>query len=222
MLNGFWPAGDRFLNYSNLPIELLGVVVNSSLAARSSCLIRLSPAATKASLFRPGEKAFEIAEIVKIGGDGVIIKNLVSNTLEYLTFWEKMPFPSHQPQAPSLPRVRLKSSGKITVDISAEVLRHYSNNIGEILDSAYAAPRYRNEKDGRKSIEGFEISRIKKDGIVDYLGFRDGDILVEVNGEALDSLEKVLKFISQIQNWPQAELIVLRGTHQLKIVFQRK
>ncbi len=90
------------------------------------------------------------------------------------------------------------------------------------MDSAYATPHLRTEKDGKQSIEGFEISRIKKGGIADRLSLQDGDIVLAVNGETIDSLEKVMKFVSQVQNMPQAVMTVLRGTQKIQIAFTRK
>ncbi|TRZ84132.1 hypothetical protein D4R89_13860 [bacterium] len=216
------PSEDLSLSYSSLPLELAGVIVNSSESAGSVCMIKLRYEPKNVRLFHQGEKAFEIAEIVRIEDKRVIIKNMVSNTLEYLTFLKNKPFPSPQPVVLPLPRVVMKSAGEITVDISTNILHYYTNNLAEILDSAYATPRYRTEKDGKKTIEGFEITRIKKDGIVDHLGFQDGDIILDVNGETLDSIEKVMKFIGQVKNIPQAELTVLRGTKRLKVVFHQK
>jgi type II secretion system protein C len=222
MLNGFRPAEKLSFPYSNLPLDLVGVVVSSNSPSRSVCLIRLSQAPKNADLFQPGDKAFEIAEIQKIGTDGVIIKNLVSNTLEVLTFLKNKPLPAPLSADQSLPRVMTNPAGEIAVDISADILHHYTINLGEILNSAYAAPHFRNEKDGKKAIEGFEISRIKEGGIVGHLGFRNGDIILDVNGETLDSLEKVLKLVGQVQTMPQAELTVQRGAQRLKMVFHRK
>jgi membrane-associated protease RseP (regulator of RpoE activity) len=105
---------------------------------------------------------------------------------------------------------------------AADVLDHYTNNLSEILDSAYAAPHFRQEKDGKQSIEGFEISRIKKGGIADRLSLQNGDIVLAVNGKTMDSLEKVMKLVSQVQNMPQAVMAVLRGTQKITIAFTRK
>jgi type II secretory pathway component PulC len=218
----FPPAQDPPPIFSNLPLELLGIVINSGSPAKSVCLIRFALPPKNIETVRPGERAFELAEIQKIDSDGVVIKNLVSNSLEYLTFLKNRPFPHHPPSIPSSPQVTAISADRINMNISADVLDHYTNNLSEILDSAYAAPHFRKEKDGKQSIEGFEISRIKKGGIADRLSLQNGDIVLAVNGETMDSLEKVMKLVSQVQNMPQAVITVLRGTQKIKIAFTRK
>lgn len=213
------PSEDLSLSYSSLPLELVGVIVNSRQSSGSVCMIKLRYEPKNVRLFHQGEKAFEIAEIFRIEDKRVIIKNPISNTLEYLTFLKSRPFPPPQPAAMPLPRVVMKSASEVTVEISPDILQYYVKNLAEILDSSYATPRYRTEKDGRKTIEGFKITRIKKGGIVDHLGFQDGDVILDLNGETLDSIGKVMALIGRIKNIPRADMTVLRGSKRLKIVF---
>jgi type II secretion system protein C len=208
--------------FSNLPLELLGIVLNSESPTNSVCLIHFTLPPKNTETFRQGDKVFDLAEIQKIDSDGVIIKNLVSDSLEYLTFLKNRPFPNHPPSLPPFPQVTAISADKININISADVFDHYTKNLSEILDSAYAAPHFRNEKDGKQSIEGFEISRIKEGGIADRMRLQNGDIILAVNGETMDSLEKVMKLVSQVQNMPEAKLTVLRGTQKIGIAFTRK
>jgi len=170
----------------------------------------------------PGEKAFELVEIQKIDSDGVVVKNLVSNSLEYVTFLKNRPFPPLPPSIPCLPQVMAISAKRIDIKISADVFDHYTKNLLEILDSAYAAPHFRKDQDGRQSIEGFEISRIKEGGIADRLSLMNNDIILAVNGETMDSLGKVMKLAGQVRNMPQAVMTVLRGTQKIGIAFTRK
>jgi membrane-associated protease RseP (regulator of RpoE activity) len=139
-----------------------------------------------------------------------------------LTFLKNRPFPNHLSSIPSAPQVTAISADRINVNISADVFDHYTKNLSEILDSAFATPHFRKEKDGKRSIEGFEISRIKEGGIADRMSLQNGDIILAVNGEAIDSLEKVMKLVSQVQNMPQAVMTILRGTQKIEITFTRK
>jgi type II secretory pathway component PulC len=208
--------------YSNLPLELLGIVFNSGSPTKSVCLIRFTLPPKSIEMICPGEKAFELVEIQKIDSDGVVVKNLVSNSLEYVTFLKNRPFPNHPPSLPPSPQVTAISADKININISADVFDHYTKNLSEILDSAYAVPHFLKGKDGKQSIEGFEISRIKEGGIADRMSLQNGDIILAVNGETMDSLEKVMKLVSQVQNMPQAVMTVLRGTKKIGIAFTRK
>ncbi len=79
--------------FSNLPLELLGVVLNSGTPSRSVCLIRFSLPPNAIETVGPGEKAFGLAEIRKIESGGVILRNLASDGLEFLAFSKDRPAP---------------------------------------------------------------------------------------------------------------------------------
>jgi type II secretory pathway component PulC len=218
----FTSVQDTQPNYSNLPLELQGIVLNIGSPSKSVCLIRFTLPPNKFETVRQGEKAFALAEIQKIESDGVIIKNLVSESVEYLTFSKNRPLILPLASIPSSPQVTAKSANRININIPVDVFSHYTNNLSEILDSAYAAPHLLREKEGKQTIDGFEISRIKAGGIAERMSLQNGDIILAVNGEKMDGLEKVMKLISQVQNLPQAVMTVLRGTQKIEISFTRK
>lgn len=218
---GILPTAARILTFSALPLDLIGVIVNERTPSNSVCLIRCDYLSKKDSIFQPGEKAFDFAEIKEILQGCVIIKNLVTNKQEYLTFLKNRPLGRHPPPLPS-PNIMAKSSDTITIDIPKETVNHYSQNFLDLLHSAFATPRYRKEKNGEKIIEGFEISRIKKDSIIGQLGFKDGDVILDVSGEPLDSLETVMRLLGQIQTMSQAKLTVQRSGQKLNFIFSKK
>jgi len=208
--------------YSNLPLELMGIVRNVGSPARSVCLIRFALPPNNVETLRSGEKAFELAEVQNIDTDGVVIRNLVSEGLEYLTFSKNRPSPIQPSPIPAVPQVTAISPDRIDINISTDVFEHYAKNLPEILDSAFAAPHFRKDKDGKQSIEGFEISRIKEAGIADRMKLQNGDIILAVNGEPLDSLATVMRLLGKIQNMAEGKMSVLRGGRKLDFVFKRK
>jgi hypothetical protein len=72
---------------SALPLELVGVMVDSAAPARSACLIRCSfPVPRRsASMLEVGANACDIAEITEIRQDAVVIRNIQTSRLETLT-----------------------------------------------------------------------------------------------------------------------------------------
>ena len=227
---GVLPAGLRFPRYTMLPLDLLGVIVNKTTPAGSVCLISrsspsqkndISPPGQKADVSQPGEKVFEFGEVREIRAEGVIIRNLVTNNSEYLTFPGKKPF-MKPPLPPPAPRITAQSPDMVAIDLPKDSVKNYLANLPELLGSAFAAPRYREGKDGQKTIDGFEISRIKEGGIVEQLNLKNGDVLLAVNGEPLDSLATVMRLLGRIQNMSEAKLTVLRGGRNMMFVYSRK
>jgi type II secretory pathway component PulC len=207
---------------SNLPLDLAGVVVDARDAGRSTCLVQLRPGPKTTGPLHPGENAFEMAEIRHIGSRGVIVRNVLTNRLECLAFPKDCPAPSPAPTAPPLPRLIPLEADKIEAEIPEEAIRYYTGNLAEILNSASAIPLLKNGPDGVQTIEGFEISLVKKDGIVERLGFQDGDVILAVDGEPLTSLESAIKFVGRAATMTRAELTVRRAGRNLTLIFRRK
>jgi type II secretory pathway component PulC len=207
---------------SNLPLDLAGVVVDARDAGRSTCLVQLRPGPKTTGPLHPGENAFEMAEIRHIGSRGVIVRNVLTNRLECLAFPKDRPAPSPAPPAPPFPRLIPLGPDKIEAEIPEEAIRYYTGNLAEILNSASAIPLLKNGRDGGQTIEGFEIGRIKSGGIVERLGFRDGDVILAVGGEPLTSLESAIKFVRRAATMTRAELTVRRGGRKLTLIFRRK
>jgi C-terminal processing protease CtpA/Prc len=108
------------------------------------------------------------------------------------------------------------------VIVPEETVRYYLNNLGLFLDSALAAPRFGTDAAGRSSIKGFEISRIRKGGIIESLGFKDGDVILAVNNQPLVSLPAALNTAVEIQGLQHVEILVLRDGKTLRFVFERE
>ncbi|RYZ88612.1 MAG: hypothetical protein EOP04_08960 [Proteobacteria bacterium] len=49
-------------------------------------------------------------------------------------------------------------------------------------------------------MEGYTLTRIKKDSMYEKAGFLDGDVIREINGVKLDSVPVALKAFDEIQN----------------------
>jgi type II secretory pathway component PulC len=217
---------------SALPVELVGVVVDAKAPFNSICLIRCTYPAARVGTFGPGERACDLAEVKEIGQDAVIINNLLTNRLERLTFPTTRVLGAAQPPAEArlpadaqvpVPRPVLKESPNlVTVELPESTVRHYLANLPEFLDSALATPRYRDTGNGPQSIEGFEIDRIKPASVVEQMGLKNGDVILELNGQPLDSLASVIRLFGQAQGMTQSRMTVLRNGQRLTFVLNRK
>jgi len=210
------------LPVSTLPLDLVGVIVNAAAPARSVCLVRRTYPAPRVDLFSTGESLYDYAEIREIRGDGVVLRNKITNGSELLVFNRDKPFVAAAPSPPHPAPVPIKDADGVKVTVAKETIAHYLTNLPELLDSAFAAPRYRDGQDGRRAVEGFEISRIKAGGAADQLGLKNGDVILDVNGEPLDGLPTVMRLLSRAQDLAQAKLTVLRNGQKMNFVIDRK
>jgi len=172
-------------------------------------------------MLRAGEIACDLAEIRQIRPDAVVIRNLQSDRLESLTLPEapgaKAPRPAAE-DATLDPVVVEDARGVISVEVPKAAVDQYLVNLTDLLASAQAVPRVRAAPGGRQVIDGFELRQVRPGSVVEKVGLKDGDVIVEVNGESLDGLPTVLRLFSQAQAAGQARLTVLRGSQRMTFV----
>jgi len=210
---------------SALPLELVGVMTDSSDPARSACLIRCTYPAPRrsASMLVVGATACDVAEISEIRPDAVIVRNLGTNRLELVELMSPAAPPAGRAaeEAPA-PLVVKATADVVDVEVPKASVSHYLLNLSELLSSAQATPRYIDGENGQRAVEGFEISQIKAGGVVEQIGLKNGDVILEVNGEKLDSLPTVMRLFGQVQAATRATLTVVRGSQRMTFVFNTK
>ena len=220
---------------SELPVTLLGVAMDSAMPARSACLVRCSYRGEKQTvslLLATGQRVCDVAEITEILRETVVIKNLLTNRLELLTLPRTDAAPNTTsatteppPTAPGVVESRgvVESPNIVTIEVRKDVVDRYLANLPELLSSAVATPHYRDVGNGQSIIEGFEINSIKEASAARQLGLRNGDVVLEVNGDKLDSAASVIRLLSQVPVMAQqAKLIVLREGRRMTLVVNVK
>jgi membrane-associated protease RseP (regulator of RpoE activity) len=115
-----------------------------------------------------------------------------------------------------------RTARRAALDLEDFDVDHYLEELPQLLDSAMAVPRYKDSGSGQRSVEGFEIGRIREASIVEQLCLRNGDVLLEVNGQPLDGLATVIQLLGQIQSMPQVTVTVLRNGQKVTFMFNRK
>jgi membrane-associated protease RseP (regulator of RpoE activity) len=220
------------LSLTALPLSLVGVIVDAAEPSNSICLIRCAYPVQSVGTFGPGESACDVAEVQEVRADAVVIRNLLANRSELLSLQEAKP-PATAPApadakppvqavpAPPLPVLR-RSSDVVTIDLPEASVTHYLANLPELLGSARATPRYRHTGFGQQTIEGFEIDQIKAGGVVEQMGLKNGDVVVDLNGQPLDSLPSVIRLFGQAQGMTQSRMTILRNGQRMTFVLNRK
>jgi len=237
----FAPAGSgqqpsEPLPSSMLPLRLVGVARDSSTPARSAGLIQCGhPEEKRAARFvAVGERACDVAEVSEVREEAVVIRNLLTNRLELLTLptsgrpsapptlaASEAPVERRPDEIPA-PHVQRLSPDVVKIELNKELLRRYMANLPEALGSALATPRYATGGSGPPAIEGYEMSRIKTGGIVEQLGLQDGDVLLEFNGQKLNSPAAVTGLLAQAQALEGSKMTVLRNGKRMTFLFSVK
>jgi len=216
---------EQTLQRTSLPMALVGVMVDSRDPSNSACLVRCAPPSERrgASFLEVGATACDLAEIREIRTDAVTIRNASTDQLELLPFSQSAAAGRDRLEAPPpAPAVRRESPDLVDVEVPKEAVEHYLVNLPELMKAARAAPRYQDAPNGQRLIEGFEITQISSGSVVEKLGLRSGDVILEVNGERLDSMAAVLRLLGQAQGMGQATLTVQRGTQRMTFRFNTK
>jgi type II secretory pathway component PulC len=213
---------------STLPLRLVAVMVDRESPAKSSCLVRCAYPTEKQGRFVAGQTACEMAEVREIRQREVVITNLLRSRIEILPLSDEqtkaaVPPAAEAPPGPAPPPpVVTESPEGVSVDLAKGSVEHYLGNLPDVLASALAAPRLRDGQNGAKSVDGYEIGSVKEAGTVEQLGLKNGDLILEVNGQPLDGLPTILRLLGQIQTLPQVKLTVLRKGQKVTVVFSTK
>lgn len=217
----------RALPRTSLPMTLVGVMVDSADPARSACLIRCTPATGRmhASFLQAGESACDQAVVEQIREDAVVLRNALTKELELLPLQadrvsagERVVAEAPVPE-PAIVEARTDS---VSVEVPKAAVEHYLVNLSELMASAQATPRFGDNASGQRVIEGFELRQVKVGSVVEKVGLRDGDVIVEVNGEKLDGLPAAMRLLGQAQTMAQARVTVLRGGQRMTFVLNVK
>jgi general secretion pathway protein C len=224
-LNGLamWAA----LPSSQLPLALVGVAVNAATPSQSVSMIRCAyPAATSAAaMFRAGQRACDVAEVVNIQSDAVVIRNLVTRRLERLPLHNVGTAPlaaAAMASAPPAPTIVKRSPAGVTVDVPKATVTHYLVNLTELLTAALATPHFQETGNGQRGMDGFQLGEIRPGSVVEQLGLQNGDVITAANGEKLDSMAAVIRLAGQAQNMGRATMLILRAGTPMTFVFNTK
>ncbi len=220
---------------SALPLRLTGVAVDSERPARSACLVACGDQAGRSRLFFVGDRACDSAEILAVQQDGVVIRNLAAGRMEFLAFTRAA---ARSPAKPGRPNPAAPDTARtsqsplaaspaappdtLRVVLDKAVVQQAVSNLPALLDSALAAPRFKDGAGSNRTIDGYELSRIREASLISQIGLQDGDVVVAVNGEPVDGPAGMLKLFGQLQSLTGGTLTVLRDGRRMTITIATK
>jgi type II secretory pathway component PulC len=205
------------LQPTTLPLRLTGLVVDVARPALNACVISCTVAGERGGVLRVGDRACGVAEIQEVRPDFVVIENLVTRRRELLSFSAPSAATAAAPERPAAAASARPTSQDVVVDLPKAAIEGYLANLPDLLSSALATPRYR-DVGAQRVVDGYELSQVRAGGAAEQLGLKDGDVITEINGQALDGLPTVMRLFGEAQTMPRATLVVLRAGLRLTFV----
>jgi general secretion pathway protein C len=191
---------------SQLPLGLAGTIVHFN-PKLSIATIEVRNRNVTLS-YRPDEEIDGVARIVRVERKKVIFTNLNNRRLEYIEIPEDVAF-NFDIKAPRPQEGGdvVQKNGEFEFSIKRTDLDGLTSNLSSLLQQARMEPRI--GADGQ--VDGFCFVSIQPATIYEKLGFRMGDCIKAVNGEAVNSPGKAMELYQMMKNSNFVQLGVERG-----------
>ena len=102
-----------------------------------------------------------------------------------------------------------------TKDVSRKDIKFYAKNPKQIWKDI-AITEVRNGK----SIEGFKITRIKRNSKMANLGLKKGDVIIRVNNVDLKSYKDALDIYAKIDKLEAVEIVIIRKNQEMELLYE--
>ena len=192
------------LEPTQLNLVLLGTVSGDRQSARA---VIEEKGKRKQDMYKVGD-SIQNAVIDKILRRDVVLK--VGDRYEKLSMEEpsspeEKPPPGRRYPGRSLRSPQSRMGRATTITLNRKNIQDSLQNINQLLTQVRIQPHF---KDG--VADGLAVSRLKRGSIFSKLGIRNGDILQQINGNALNSPEEIYGFYEELKSGTQASLQLSR------------
>ncbi|MFQ5710128.1 MAG: type II secretion system protein N, partial [bacterium] len=177
---------------TNMNLILKGTVTGSPAFARA--LIQQKGAA-QAEFVAVGEE-IDGARLVEIYRDKIILQQ--GDQLEALLLYD---------DAVTNPGNKWAKNSEVKVLSRTELNHRVFNNIDNVSKGVAVAPNF---VDGR--MDGFRVTRLEPNSVINDLGLRKNDIIKRVNGHKIDNLETALRLWENLKYEPSISVDVERNS----------
>lgn len=172
-------------NYSKAPKSKLKMVLIGTIVYADH---KKSIASINSGSYFLGESINKKAKVIKVSRLKVYIKNLLNNSIEYITTGKYI-------KSKAVNSTDIFKSEKKEYHVDRRLIDKVTGNLSSFLKDA--GTKILKNKNG--DVIGFELTYIKDGGIFDSLGLKVTDQLTEVNGIKLDSIGAVMKLVEQLK-----------------------
>jgi len=193
---------------SSLPLELVGTIVHAN-PNRSVATIRQSGGNQAVIPYLVDDDIVGMATLLKVERHRVIFRNKNNGRLEFIEMPHDLKFKLTlgAPAEPAITSATGIQQNGNTFNIARKTINQHLENIGQVLQSARAVP---NRDPITGEINGFRVLFIKPDSIFNELGIKPGDILQEVNGQRITSIQQAMEMYQNMRNASDISINLMR------------
>jgi general secretion pathway protein C len=192
---------------SKLSLGLIGTIV---FADPATSLASVSfTRSHETGVYRAGNEIGDLAEVIKIERDRLIIKNQLTKAIEYLPLGAYDPKRAVSKQAMEAPGARKE------FHVRRSLVDETLKDLPAFLHAARAVPVF--GSDGK--VSGFKLDWIEARSLYESLGLQQGDILREVNGIKIDSVARAYEIFEQFRNSSMIRLGAQRNGRPLDLTY---
>ncbi len=185
------------------------IVITISKKGKTSVLVRgdtidgyvLDAATAREALFLRGGKSYQLSLIESNKSPGVV------SSVKYSQ--EK----KEEPEEEAVVGEITDADGLTVVDRS--LLDHYSKNMKDIWKNIGIKEL---KEDGK--ITGFKVNFVKRESDFAKLGLRRGDVILSINGQALNSYNSAFDIYKNIDTMDSLTLKVRRGKEEMELEYE--
>lgn len=192
---------------SRLPLTLIGTIVLSN-PSKSVATIDLR-GQNRVLSYSPEQNIEDMARMVRVERNRAIFRNLNNGRLEFIEIADenRLSFRGQAPTAPSADREVIQESPNNFSIQRADLDRHLSN-LPSILQQATAVP-FRDPNTGE--VGGFRLVNFQPGSVYEQLGLQRMDIIREVNGEPVNSVQRAMELYNAFKTTDSVSLTVERN-----------
>lgn len=169
----------------------------------------------KQEMFKRGESVFGTGVLAKVERDKVFIRQ--NNQLTEISMADVFMInePARPPpDGPGSPQF-IKTIGKGVYVIDQKALQQVLDNPNQIMTEALLSPHIVGNKQ-----EGFVLKQIKKNGLYDGLGLKNGDVLLRINNYNIANPVNTLQAFTALRGMDRIQLDIIRDGAKTTMTYQ--
>ncbi len=178
---------------SSLPLTLMGVIVVSD-ELKSVASVE-DKGSNQVLAVRVNENITAGARVQKIETDRVIFINEQMGRREFIELPKDLITATRKASAPSGPKGGIVNSGNNRFAIARDEVDKTLANLNEVLTQARCVPNFEAGRPG-----GYRCFQIVPGSIYDKLGMKDNDVILAINGEAINDPSKAFTMLTDLKN----------------------
>ena len=168
----------------------------------------------KQEMFKIGESVFGAGVLAKVEPHKVFIRQ--NNQLAEISMADMFMITAPPPDGPGSPQfVETIGEGEYVIDQKA--FQQLLDNPNHIMTDAWLTPHIVGNKQ-----EGFVLKKIKKNGLHDSLGLKNGDILLRINNYNIANPENALQAFTALRGMDRVQFDIIRDGAKTTMTYQIK